>query len=67
MALCWQAADSFFSSPPSIWSLPERSSGIAPKIPNLRGKILLLFSLEEVAIKGEFVPFQPFSSSIHHF
>jgi hypothetical protein len=30
--------------------VPERSSGKAPKTPNLGGKVLLLVFLEEVAI-----------------
>jgi hypothetical protein len=39
------------SSPqPSNGAVPERSSGKAPKIPNLGGKVLLLIFLEEVAI-----------------
>nr|TKW01335.1 hypothetical protein SEVIR_8G173050v2 [Setaria viridis] len=39
-----------FPKQPSIWSLLERSSGKAPKILNLRVKVLLLISLEEVPI-----------------
>jgi hypothetical protein len=38
------------SQQPSNGNVPERSSGKAPKIPNLGGKVLLLIFLEEVAI-----------------
>ncbi|RCV29684.1 hypothetical protein SETIT_6G031900v2 [Setaria italica] len=35
----------FLPRQPSIWCLLERSSGKAPKTPNLRGKVLVLISL----------------------
>jgi hypothetical protein len=38
------------SQQPSNGVVPERSSGKAPKTPNLGGKVLLLIFLEEVAI-----------------
>jgi hypothetical protein len=38
------------SQQPSNGAVPERSSGKAPKTPNLGGKVLLLIFLEKVAI-----------------
>jgi hypothetical protein len=38
------------SQQPSNDAVPERSSGKAPKTPNLGGKVLLSIFLEEVAI-----------------
>jgi hypothetical protein len=38
------------SQQPSNGAVPERSSGKAPKTPNLGGKVLLLIFMEEVAI-----------------
>jgi hypothetical protein len=38
------------SEKPSNGAVPERSSGKAPKTPNLGGKVLLSIFLEEVAI-----------------
>jgi hypothetical protein len=38
------------SQQPSNGVVPERSSGKAPKTPNLGGEVLLLIFLEEVAI-----------------
>ena len=56
------------SSPhsPLLWTVPERSSGTAPKSPNTRGKVLFLNFLEEVTLKGKFVPYlASFSNLIH--
>ena len=56
----------FFSTQPSLWTVPERSSGTAPKSPNTRGKVLFLNFLEEVTLKGKFVPYlASFSNLIH--
>jgi hypothetical protein len=38
------------SQQPYNGAVPERSSGKAPKTPNLGGRVLLLIFLEEVAI-----------------
>ena len=46
--------------------MPEGSSGTTPKSPNTRGKVLFLNSLEEVTLKGKFVPYlASFSNLIH--
>ena len=72
--LLWPPAQSLtkisltMSSPDraSLWTVPERSSGTAPKSPNTRGKVLFLNFLEEVTLKGKFVPYLAYFSSLIH-
>ena len=50
----------FFSRQLSLCTVPEKSSDTAPKSQNIRRKVLFLNSLEEVTLKGKFVPYLAF-------